>query len=175
MQTTRRFFYGTNWSPAANSGQRGPWSYAWWSSRRYGLGCHAHMILPTEKTVAEFLPEFSQTYTHQKHFINTFTGILYEQLTYLSTHTVIIDVLHVLIRCCSQRRFESRSFNPCSGGNPWGQFGFVATDALMLKHLVISALSVDANIHCTEPISYRNKTSAVNSNRRNINWKFLVV
>ena len=23
MQTTRRFFYGTNWSPAANSGQRG--------------------------------------------------------------------------------------------------------------------------------------------------------
>ena len=27
MQTTWRFFYGTNWSPAANSGQRGPWSY----------------------------------------------------------------------------------------------------------------------------------------------------
>ena len=27
MQTTCRFFYGTNWSPAANSGQRGPWSY----------------------------------------------------------------------------------------------------------------------------------------------------
>ena len=26
MQTTCRFFYGTNWSPAANSGQRGPWS-----------------------------------------------------------------------------------------------------------------------------------------------------
>ena len=27
MQTTCLFFYGTNWSPAANSGQRGPWSY----------------------------------------------------------------------------------------------------------------------------------------------------
>ena len=27
-QTTCRFFNGTNWSPAANSGQRGPWSYS---------------------------------------------------------------------------------------------------------------------------------------------------
>ena len=27
MQTTWHFFYGTNWSLAANSGQRGPWSY----------------------------------------------------------------------------------------------------------------------------------------------------
>ena len=27
MQTTCRFFDGTNWSPAASSGQRGPWRY----------------------------------------------------------------------------------------------------------------------------------------------------
>ena len=27
MQTTCHFFYGTNWSPAANSVQRDPWSY----------------------------------------------------------------------------------------------------------------------------------------------------
>ena len=36
MQTTRRFFYGTNWSPAANSGQRGPWSYSQSNSRGSG-------------------------------------------------------------------------------------------------------------------------------------------
>ena len=28
MQTIFRFFYGTSWSPAVNSGQQGPWSYS---------------------------------------------------------------------------------------------------------------------------------------------------
>ena len=29
MQISCRFLYGTNWSPAANNGQWGPWSYPW--------------------------------------------------------------------------------------------------------------------------------------------------
>ena len=32
MQTICRYFYGTKWSPAANSGQQGPWSYEHWGS-----------------------------------------------------------------------------------------------------------------------------------------------
>ena len=58
MHTTCCFFYGTNWSPAANSGQRGPWSYGitnlWCSVGLHCIidyVCHISSEKSSERTV----------------------------------------------------------------------------------------------------------------------------